>query len=185
MSLKLAAFGSDHFFGKWMVGGRQFAGFDEGGGIAGDDGSGFVEEVGFGFGVGSGEVGGVAKGGEEISGRILHVVNIFKSHFGKRGQTCFPKIGMTSFAGLQPPYLPIHKTSVPETLPEVPHPTGVAVEEAEVEEVADAEVGEGAEVGREAVVLCLAGVLECAGESLLRFALSIATMLLFPPFKRV
>ena len=51
----------------------------------------FVEEVGFGFGVG-GEVGGVAKGGEEVGGRILQVVNIFQSHFGKRGQTCFPKM---------------------------------------------------------------------------------------------
>ena len=35
------------------------------------DGSRGMEEVGFGFGVGGGEVGGVAREGEEISRRIL------------------------------------------------------------------------------------------------------------------
>ena len=51
-----------------------------------------MEEVGFGFGVGGGEVGGVAKEVEEISGKTCRRVNIFKSHFGKRGQTCFSKM---------------------------------------------------------------------------------------------
>ena len=48
----------------------------------------------------------------------------------------------------------------------MPHPTGIAVKEAELEEVADAEVGDGAEVPRQFVVFRLAGVLECAGEGL-------------------
>ena len=41
----------------------------------------------------------------------------------------------------------VDKAAVPEGLVEMPHPTGVAVEEAEVEEVADAEVGKRAEGG--------------------------------------
>ena len=46
----------------------------------------------------------------------------------------------------------VDEEAVPETLPEVPHPAGVAIEEAEFEEVADAEVGDGMKVWREAVV---------------------------------
>ena len=50
---------------------------------------------------------------------------------------------------LHPSNLPSHEAAVPEALIEVPHPASITVEEAEFEEVADAEVGEGAEVGRE------------------------------------
>ena len=57
-------------------------------------------------------------------------------------------------------------------MPEMPAPASDAVEEAELEEVADAEVGEGAEVARQFVVFRLARVLECAGDGLLRFALT-------------
>ena len=39
----------------------------------------------------------------------------------------------------------VDEEAVPETLPEVPTETGETVEEAEFEEVADAEVGEGVE----------------------------------------
>ena len=42
----------------------------------------------------------------------------------------------------------------PRECREVPAEAGEAVEEAELEEVADAEVGEGAEVGRQPVVIC-------------------------------
>lgn len=42
------------------------------------------------------------------------------------------------------PYLPIHETSIPQSLPKVPTESGNAVEEAEFEKIADAEVGEGA-----------------------------------------
>ncbi len=52
----------------------------------------------------------------------------------------------------------------------MPAEAGEAVEEAEFEEVADAKIGEGAEVARQFVVFRLAGVLECAGNGLLRFA---------------
>ena len=44
-------------------------------------------------------------------------------------------------------YLAVDEPPIPETLPEVPAKAGEAVEEAEFEEVADAEVGKGAEVG--------------------------------------
>ena len=57
-----------------------------------------------------------------------------------------------SLACLQPPDLPVHQAAVPEGLVEVPAEAVEAVEEAEVEEVTNTEVGEGAEVGREAVV---------------------------------
>ena len=69
----------------------------------------------------------------------------------------------------------------------MPAEAGESVEEAKFEEIADAEVGEGAEVGREAVVgglLC--GFLACralAGKIGLRLALRIATMLRLPLFK--
>ena len=53
---------------------------------------------------------------------------------------------------LQTGDLTVDEEAIPEALVEVPTPTGDAIEEAELEEVADAEVGEGAEVGREAVV---------------------------------
>ena len=46
-------------------------------------------------------------------------------------------------------YLTIHKPPIPEALVEVPLPSWHSIEEAEFEEVADAEVGKGAEVGRE------------------------------------
>ena len=54
----------------------------------------------------------------------------------------------------------------------MPAEAGEAVEEAELEEVADAEVDDGAEVARQFVVFRLAGVLECAGEGLLRLSLT-------------
>jgi len=44
----------------------------------------------------------------------------------------------------------VDEETVPKTLPKVPHKAGIAVEETELEEVADVEIGEGAEVGREA-----------------------------------
>ena len=69
-----------------------------------------------------------------------------KSRFGKIGQTCFPKI--ESVARLHLPDFTINQPAVPEALPEVPAEAGEAVEEAELEEVADAEIGDGAEVSR-------------------------------------
>jgi len=39
-----------------------------------------------------------------------------------------------------PPYFSIHDPPVPEALPEVPAETGEAVEEAELEEIADARI---------------------------------------------
>ena len=50
-----------------------------------------------------------------------------------------------SFVRLQLPDLPVHQTSVPQTLVEMPAEAVEAVEEAEVEEVADAEVEKRAE----------------------------------------
>ena len=73
---------------------------------------------------------------------------------------------------VHPPDLPIDKPAVPEALPEVPAKAGEAVEEAELEEVADAEVGDGAEVARQFVVFRLAGVLGRTGKGLLRLALT-------------
>ena len=46
------------------------------------------------------------------------------------------------------PYLTVDEQAVPEALVEVPLPSWHTVEEAEFEEVADAEVGDGAELGR-------------------------------------
>ena len=54
----------------------------------------------------------------------------------------------------------------------MPAETGEAIEEAELEKIADAEVGNGEEVARQFVVFRLAGVLECAGEGLLRLSLT-------------
>ena len=54
----------------------------------------------------------------------------------------------------------VDEAAVPEALPEMPAEAGGAVEEAELEEVADAEVGKRAEVGRKFVVLRLASILE-------------------------
>ena len=107
--------------------------------------------MGFGFGVGGGEFGGVAKEGEDICGRILQAVQYFQISFWEK-RTRFPKMGITSFACLQPPYFPIHQPTIPETLPEVPAEAGKTVKEAELEEVADAEVGKCAEIGRELVI---------------------------------
>ena len=74
------------------------------------------------------------------------------SHFGKRGQTRFPKKngardggGDGSFAGLQIADFVVDEAAVPEGLVEVPAEAVEAVEEAEVEEVADAEVEKRAE----------------------------------------
>ena len=128
---------------------------------------------------------------------------------GNEVKTRFPKMRVASFEGLQLPYLPVHQTSAPETLVEVPaeavaaeklvlraeHSEGIVelarprktVEEAEVEEVAEAEVGNSAEVGREAVVGgFLRSFLACgalAGKIRLRFALRIGTMLGLPVSK--
>ena len=52
----------------------------------------------------------------------------------------------------------IHNPPIPQPLPKVPAETREAVEETAFEEVADAEVGEGAEVGRESVVCALVRV---------------------------
>ena len=55
-------------------------------------GLGFVEEAGFGFGVGGGEFVVVAKEGEEISGRILQAGQYFQiSFWEKRSRPVFPK----------------------------------------------------------------------------------------------
>lgn len=43
----------------------------------------------------------------------------------------------------------IDEPAVPEALPEVPAEAGEAVEEAELEEVAEAEIVDGAEIGRQ------------------------------------
>ena len=57
---------------------------------------------------------------------------------------------------LHPPYLPIHNPPIPQPLPEVPTLAGDAIEETEFEEVADAEVGDGAEIARQFEILCFA-----------------------------
>ena len=71
----------------------------------------------------------------------------------------------------------------------MPAPAGDAVEEAELEKVADAEVGDGAEIGREFVVLRLARIGPDTGlqalNRLLRFAIGVATMLFLPPLRFV
>ena len=61
--------------------GRQFAGVDWVDGAAGDDGSGGVEEVGFGFGVGSGEFVVVAKEVEKVHNEILYPFKHFSVPF--------------------------------------------------------------------------------------------------------
>ena len=48
-----------------------------------------------------------------------------------------------------PPNFPVHYPPIPQPLPEVPAPTGDAVKKAELEEVADAEIVDGAEIGRQ------------------------------------
>ena len=70
------------------------------------------------------------------------------------------------------PYLPVDEEAVPEALIEVPLPSWHTVEKAEFEEIADAEVGEGAEVGRETVVGALVRV-HLVRHSHLRLALGI------------
>lgn len=47
---------------------------------------------------------------------------------------------------LHPSNFPIHEASIPEALIEVPLPSWHTIEEAEFEKVANAEVGEGAEL---------------------------------------
>ena len=77
----------------------------------------------------------------------------------------------------------VDEAAVPEALVEVPLETGEAVEEAEFEEVADAEVGEGKEVTRQFVVLRLTRIGPDAQlharDSLLCLTLCIAISLLF------
>ena len=68
---KFQKIGQTIFLESGGLAGRQFAGFDGIDGADGDDGSGGVEEVGFGFGVGGGEVGGGAREVEEISEKNL------------------------------------------------------------------------------------------------------------------
>ena len=68
---KFQKIGQTIFLESGGFAGWEFAGFDGVGRAAGDDGSGGVEEVGFGFGGGGGDVGGVAREVEEINGRIL------------------------------------------------------------------------------------------------------------------
>ena len=51
-----------------------------------------------------------------------------------------------------PPYFSIHDPPVPEALPEVPAETGETIEEAELEEVADAEICDSSEIARQFVV---------------------------------
>ena len=51
--------------------------------------SGFVEEVGFGFGGGGGEVGGVAKEGEEISEKNLQAFKHFLVSFWEKRSDLF------------------------------------------------------------------------------------------------
>ena len=60
---------------------------------------------------------------------------------------------LLSFAFLQLSNLPIHQPPIPQTLPEVPAEAGKAVEEAELEEVADAEVDKGSQTWQESVVV--------------------------------
>ena len=87
------------------------------------------------------------------------------------------------------PDLPVHNPPIPQPLPEVPAETGEAVKKAELEKVADAEVGEGAKIARQFVILRLAWIgpdtrfqaLHC----LLRFALGVAAMLFLPPLQRI
>ena len=72
---------------------------------------------------------------------------------------------------------------------EVPAETGEAIEEAELEEVADAEIGDSVKIARQFVVLRFARIGPDSGLQtlyrLLRFALGVAAMFLLPPIKRV
>ena len=60
-------------------------------------------------------------------------------------------MGITSLACLQLSDFVVDEPTVPEALPEVPAEAGETVEEAELEEVADAEVGNRADVWRQLV----------------------------------
>ena len=68
---KFQKIGQTIFLESGGLAGRECAGFDGVDGAAGDDGSWGLEEVGFGFGGGGGKVGGGAREGEEVGGRIL------------------------------------------------------------------------------------------------------------------
>ena len=56
------------------------------------------------------------------------------------------------------PNLSIHNPPIPQPLPEVPAETGEAIKEAELEEVADAEIGDSAKIAREFVIFRLARI---------------------------
>ena len=57
---------------------------------------------------------------------------------------------MAQFANLV-----VNQAAVPETLPVVPTPAGVAVEDAAFEEVTDGEIDERTEVARQTIVLTM------------------------------
>ena len=60
-----------------------------------------------------------------------------------------------SGAGVQLGNFAVDEAAVPEALPEVPHPAGIAVEKTEPQKIAVAEISESTEVWREFVVLNL------------------------------
>ena len=105
---KFQKIGQTIFLESGGLAGREFAGVDGCREVGDVDGSGVVEEVGFGFGGDGGEFIVVAKEVEKICAKILQVVNIFQSHFGKRGQTCFPRnhlVYLPTFRTLKPMFL--------------------------------------------------------------------------------
>ncbi len=90
---------------------------------------------------------------------------------------------------LHPADLAVDDPAVPEALPEVPHPAGVTVEEAALEDIADAEVEQRAQIGRPAVVGFLLGLeadlATVERQRVLRLALRVAAVLRAPPVHTV
>jgi len=85
--------GQTIFLESGGLAGRECAGFDGVDGTAGDDGSGGVEEAGFGFGGGGRELGGGAREGEEVGGRILQAGRYFLVSFWEKRSDLFSQNG--------------------------------------------------------------------------------------------
>ena len=81
-----------------------------------------------------------------------HQCILFRTRLPPVLKLCFFFIPSPSICMFHLSDFDVHDPTIPQALPEVPTEAGEAVEEAEFEEVADAEVDDSAEVGREFVV---------------------------------
>lgn len=110
----------------------------------------------------------------------LHIYTSTRPSLTELGARCGESSGWTNLRDLA-----IDEEAVPEALPEVPEPARIAVEEAALQEIADAEIDQAAEVRGQTVILLFCrlepNLAAGKGQGIRGLALGVASVLGLPP----